>query len=325
MMVFIGGIMRTLLLAFIFSGCGSDGKGTDDTGAGGWDVGSEPASSLAPVDPPSNGSCPNIGESGTVNFVSSNEDRVVTMVVPEDPPENMPLVYFFHGLMDPGGTPNPTEYMASGLNLQSIADRLGVAFALPQSGVLSRMGFSFFMWNVEDVESADIVLFDDIRSCADSELGIDLRRVHAVGMSGGALFTTVVARDRGDALASMVEMSGGSDVDMLTFDSPLSAYSTPRYPTPALLISGGESDIWPGGGLTLVDFSAATDTLADRLVDDGHFVVRCEHGGGHSIPYAGMQAAELWIESHAFEEASPIETDGIDAYAEFDDWCTLLN
>ncbi len=317
--------MRTILFSMLVSCLAPDKDSVEDTGAVQGNEPAGPSTLLAPVDPPSNGDCPDMTSSNTSTFQSSNEDRIVTMVVPENPTENMPLVYFFHGLMDPGSTPQPTEYMASGLGLQSMANELGIVFALPQSGVLTRMGFSFFMWSADEVEGSDVVLFDDIRSCASTDIGIDLTRVHAIGMSGGALFTTVIARDRGDTLASMVEMSGGSDVDMLTFDEPLSVYEQAAYQTPALLISGGETDIWPGGGLTLVDFNAATDNLADQLFEDGHFVVRCEHSQGHQIPMTALSAARLWVDSHQFEEPSSIKEAGIDSFSEFDGWCDLVD
>ena len=196
---------------------------------------------------------------------------------------------------------------------------------MPQSDVISRAGFTFFMWDVTEGESTDMTLFDDIRACAHQSLSVDLKNLHAVGMSGGALFTTMVARERGDALASIVEMSGGSDIDMLTFDTPLSSYATPSYPMPALLIAGGATDTWPGGGLTLVDFSAATDTLEDQLVADDHFVVRCDHTQGHAIPMVAIEATEMWVDSHRFGEPSSIEASGIDDIEALNSWCVIAN
>ena len=321
--------MLKYLALLVLAGCG-DGTKSDsglgngsDTGSAGSNDGTGPA--LAAVGEPSNGECPDMSETATSVFTSSNEDRVVTMVIPEDPPDDMPLVFFFHGLMDPGSTPTPTEYMASVLGLQAFANRTGTAFAVPQSDVISRAGFTFFMWDVTASESGDMTLFDDIRACASRNLSVDLKRVHAVGMSGGALFTTTVAGARGDSLASIVEMSGGSDIDMLTFDTPLSSSYTPAYPMPALLIAGGSTDTWPGGGLTLLDFSAATDTLEGQLVADDHFVVRCEHTQGHAIPLAAIEATEIWVDAHRFGEPSSIEASGIGDIGEFNGWCDIAN
>jgi predicted peptidase len=190
------------------------------------------------------------------------------------------------------------------------------------SPLLNRMGIEFFMWTVDMVDSPDVVLFDDLRNCAVNEAGADITRVTAMGMSGGALFTTVIARDRGDTLASIIEMSGGSDIDMFSFDTPLSAYDTPAYTMPAALVSGGTNDVWPGGGTVLVDFEEATDTLTSALVDDGHFVVRCHHSQGHTVPFEALELSWSWIDAHRFGEASPFIDEGI---ADFGDWCAVAD
>ncbi|MAY81341.1 MAG: hypothetical protein CL930_11230 [Deltaproteobacteria bacterium] len=318
--------MRSLLFVFALVGC-ADEKSDSDTGSNSF-VASDDTSGdggvegLAPLADLSDDDCPKMMESNTGTFSSSGESRTVTVVVPSGEVEpDGPLVYFFHGLLDPSSTPTPTEYMASALQLQSIADETGVTFVLPQSGLFERLGFEFFMWEVETGESNDMVLFDDLRTCAALERDIDLTKVHAMGMSGGALFTTVVARERGDTLATMIEMSGGSDISMLTFDGLLSEYKTPAYAMPALLISGGPTDTWPGGGMDLVDFSGATDNLAEQLYGDGHYVVRCEHDRGHAVPMEAVQASWEWVEAHQFGETSPFIEDGIDALGS---WCSVV-
>ena len=169
-----------------------------------------------------------------------------------------------------------------------------------------------------------MVLYDDLRSCADQQLDIDLYNIHAMGFSGGGLFTTVIARDRGNTLASIIEMSGGADIDMLTFDYPLSVYETPANTMPALLISGGSTDAWPGGGLELVNFSDATDTLEDHLVGDGHFVVRCEHSSGHQVPMGAISLSWDWITAHTFGEPSPYVQAGLPSSG-WSDWCEVAS
>ena len=316
-----GGPMNALFLTLFLGACAtttddeleSPPGSEDETQAGG----------LAPLATPSSGDCPDLTQSHTTTFTSSGEDRVVTSVVPDDPPAEMPLVFFFHGLLDPGSTPTPTEYMASALNLQAVANEAGVAFILPQSGLMSRVGMSFFMWSVDEYEGPDMVLFDDLRSCAADQLDLNLKEVHAMGMSGGALFTTVVLRERSDTLASAIELSGGADIDMLTFDNTLSEYITPVEKVPTLLVAGGSTDAWPGGGLELVNFTRATDVLEEHLVADGHFVVRCEHSQGHSVPMAAVAASWDWINAHRFGEASPFAASGIEDVSSLNAWCVV--
>ena len=248
--------MRTPLpcLFFILSlGCGEekDGAAADSgpaTGDSGnpLDTGSEDTGDdlPAPADlaPLSSGECPALDSSGTYSFLSSGDERTVTVLIPQAPSADMPVAFFFHGLLSPDHTPQPTDYMATALGLQGTADAYGAVIVLPESRTMSMFGFSFFMWEVMEQDDLDLVLFDDLRTCVAQELGADMRRVSAMGFSGGGLFTTVVARERGDTLASIVEMSGGSDVDFsLVSDEPIAAYGTPANTMPSLLFSGGRT------------------------------------------------------------------------------------
>ena len=306
---------RLFLIGFLIGCAGQNGAGIEGE--------PEQVGGVAIPTETSSGFCPDMTASQTTSFESSGEDRVVTIVTPQEIEEEMPMVFFFHGLLDPQSTPRPTEYMASALNLQSLADDMGVLIALPQSKTLNRLGFEFFMWDVEVGGNLDLVLFDDLRACAYDQMGIDLTRVHSMGFSGGALFSTVVASERGELLASLVEISGGSDITMPTFEEPISQYETPQNTMPSLLISGGEQDQWPGGGITLVDFTVATNTLEDSLIRDGHFVVRCEHTQGHTITMDAYNAAKQWIELHQFGEPSPIQIDGLSEYSAYEGWCEV--
>jgi predicted esterase len=307
-----------LLIPLLALACGSSTEGdtsaksgADDTGSSDTAGDSSSGSGVAGLAALSSDDCPDLSTSGTTSFVSSGRDRTVTAVVPSTVEENMPIVFFFHGLLD-ASTSSPSAMMASGLSLQSYADQLGLIFVLPESDLMSVGGFSFYMWTVDTTDGEDIILYDDLRTCASDQLGIDLDRVSAMGFSGGGLFTTVVARDRGDTLASIVELSGGSDVTIPTFTGLFAEYDTPAYAMPALLMAGGANDVWPGGGVTLVDFSAATDKLQGQLNDDGHFVVRCEHTQGHYVPPSAVTDSWAWIEAHRFGEPSPFIASGID-------------
>ena len=301
---------------------GSEGGGTggDDTGGStegrGWTT--VPLAALTEL---SSGECPDLSASGTSSFLSSDEDRTVTAIIPEGGTEDAPLVVFFHGLTTPDATPNPTEYMAEALDLQSVADEFGVVILLPEAPLRDLFGLEFYLWDVENLNGTDLVLYDDLRTCAADELNIDLNRVHAFGFSGGALFTTVVAGYRADTLASMVEHSGGSDITIPFYSYPVSEYQTPAWTLPALLGSGGDTDVWPSTSLALIDFEAATDNLSDELVADSSFVVRCHHDSGHTITTEGYLLTIDWLLAHTYGEPSVYETDGLGADSS---WCEAL-
>ena len=175
-----------------------------------------------------------------------------------------------------------------------------------------------WMWEVFGDDDEDLILFDDLISCAESQLAIDPYEVSILGFSGGALFTTVLTSHRSDALSSVISISGGSNVESpLLPDKIISEYSTPAYEVPALLISGGENDTWPEG-MRIVDFEAATNTFEGQLIADDHYVVRCKHNRGHTATQTSLIAAKEWVSRHRFGEPSPFIETGI---GDWDSWC----
>ena len=128
-------------LSFILFAC--SGK-NQDTAASAATADPRPWAS-APLVGLSSGECPDMSVSGeTVSFLSSGESRNVTVVVPSAPQAEMRVVFFYHGLMDPGSTPNPTGYMSTALNFQSLADEYNALIFLPESRIWEMAGMQFF-------------------------------------------------------------------------------------------------------------------------------------------------------------------------------------
>ena len=275
----------------------------------------------APLVGLSSGECPDMSISGeTVSFLSSGTSRNVTVVVPSAPEPEMRVVFFYHGLMDPGYTPNPTGYMSTALNFQALADQYNALIFLPESRIWSMAGMEFFMWDVEEGTSdADLTLFDDLRTCAAQNFDVDLDALVSAGFSGGTLFNTILYSQRADSLAAVVELSGGADVEVPLYENPFAPYDTPEILPPLLLVSGGEADLWPDASFTIVNFETATDTLQANVIDDGGFVVRCKHNSGHTITNKAFEVALSWMTEHRFDEASPFDGN-INAWS---DWCTI--
>jgi len=177
---------------------------------------------------------------------------------------------------------------------------------------------TFYMWQVWNEDDLDLRLYDDLRTCVVEQIGADIARVSAMGFSGGGLFTTVLVRERGDTLATFVEMSGGADVDFqLVSDEPIAAYGTPAARMPALLFSGGDEDGWPQGFI-LVDFQAATDALQQHLLEDGHYLWRCRHDQGHTITWSEWTLARAWSLAHSYGGDAAYSGGAIADYAS---WC----
>jgi predicted esterase len=290
----------------------TDGGDTDDDTDGGG------GSSTAPLAELSSDDCPDMSESTTTTFTSSGDEREVTIVMPEDPDGPLSVVFFFHGLMDPASTPHPAEYMVDGLNMQSVADSTNTIVIAPVSKTIEMFGFSFFMWDASREGDEDLVLYDDLRTCVADQHDVDLDRLSVMGFSGGALWTTVILGERGDTIASAVSASGGADVQIPLFENLFSEWTEPASKVPVLLQAGGETDVWPDASLAIVDFSAATDTLQQYLVDADHYTVRCDHDSGHTITQSGYSASIDWLTSHTYGEPSPYQESGIGSW---DSWC----
>ncbi len=308
-----------LLLSIAACGPAADEAAQDDTGAP--DPTDEGPRS-APLASLSSGQCPDLSGSGTSTFDSSGDDRQVSIVIPASPEPGMAVNFFFHGV-DDASNPDPGADHVSSLDLQSEADATNTVWVVPDAPVQNMYGMmEVYLWDLALETDHDLVLFDDLRTCVANELDVDMDRVSALGFSGGALWTTVIASRRADTLAAAVELSGGSDIEAPGYEVLLAEYVTPAVPVPVLLTSGSpEADVWPNTTYVVVNFAEATDTLQAELAADGSFVVRCQDEGGHDLSRAEWSLAKDWVASAQFGEPSPFEAGGMGSD---DDWCAAV-
>ncbi len=270
------------------------------------------------------GTCPVIDGSRSVQtFTSNGTERTVQFVMPSSDSDNIQPVFFFHGLMPEGS--NPTNQLITALSLQEVADRENVLFILPVSPIWDLFGQRFHLWNIEQgTEVNDLTMFDDLRSCVAQHYDVynsdrlNLDRLSVMGFSGGALFTTVVLSNRADTLASAVEMSGGADLSIPGFENPFSVHNSSSVNVPVLLMSGGDSDVWPNASMPVVDFEEASQHLFTELQGAEQTSVLCTHNTGHNIPPRGWTQALDWITSHEYNLTSPFVTE----VSDWTDWCT---
>jgi len=310
--------LRALLLSSLIlcTGCPTDGGG----GSGDDDDDTTPElPQPAPLAETSDGECPNTSASGISTFSSDGLDRKVAVLFPDGDTTDLPIVFFFHGLTTPDQ--NPVENTVNGLNLQGLADSLPAIVIAPESrAVQMPLVGEVSLWGILGDPDPDLVLFDDLRACAVNELGGDIRRVNAMGFSGGALWTTQILMSRSDTLASAVEFSGGAELDVPMDGGPFLLYSSPAEQTPVLMTSGGAQDVWPQG-FAIIDFNATTDTLQGGLRVDGHYAVRCTHEQGHTVTNADWSFAQEWVTAHEYGIESPYRADGIGSE---EDHCTVV-
>ena len=274
----------------------------------------------APLAERSDDECPDLAAPGLSTFSSAGIDRNVAVYFPDGDTEGLPILFFWHGLTTPAQ--DPVGNAVAGLQLDDLADDWPAIVVVPEARptTMPLVG-EVSLWGIFGDAEPDLTLFDDLRTCVADELGGDVRRLHSMGFSGGALWTTQILMSRSDTLASAVEFSGGAEIDVPLDGGPFLLYETPSKQTPTLLTSGGADDSWPQG-LTIIDFTVATDTLQGGLRVDGHFVVRCEHEEGHTVPQEGWEFGLEWVEGHEYGVASPIQAEGIE---EQESWCRIAD
>ena len=115
---------RTLLAALTLAACGSDPSvETGETGE--TDTAPEPEREPAPLAELSSDDCPDLSESGIRTFLSSGEERTVSLVIPSEPTENMPVVFI---------APHDSVYQKVLANMQEVKARGGRMIAITTAG-----------------------------------------------------------------------------------------------------------------------------------------------------------------------------------------------
>ena len=239
----------------------------------------------SPPDPVaySGGSCPTFSD-GTNTLQSDAKNRSIEVSLPDDP-TGAPVLFIFHGSGD-----NPGNMM-SFFGATSISATRGAIVVAPK-GVNGVFGWPFSAF---DDPTPDLTLFDDLIACLDEQFDIDNRRIYSTGFSAGALWTTFLLTKRGEYLASAVTFSGGVGLGV--------SYETPGYNLPVLVVWGGTNDTYGGGGFT-ISFQDESENLIQNLTSDGHFVGKCDHGGGHTVPFGGSSWAQEFLFAHTWNDGS---------------------
>lgn len=286
---------RVLLTAALFLvACGGD-EGTNDTASTA--PTGEAAFKGAPLTEPSDGECPNLNKSGETRFSSGGAEREMIVRMPKDPPEGLPVIFFWHGLGDSAAG------IDGALDLGSVARKNDVIIVVPQSTAPALMTWDIFNGG------ADTQFYDDMRTCLVRELGADISRITTTGFSFGALFSTRLVLDRADTLAAAATLSGGTDSGIgLT-------YSTPAHDTPVMVMYGSDADAFDAG-VAQVNFREASQDFAGKLEADGHVVTQCDHGLGHTLPMDFGDALWPWLLDHTYGEPSPY-SGGLEGFPDY--------
>lgn len=252
----------------------------DDLPAGAADDTGTPGDPAQALEPPtySLGDCPPLDDGVLDEFPTGETSYRVKVVLPPQP-QGAPVLFAWHWLG--GSAADIVRYM----DLDELAQEEGVVVIAPDSDG------SAYEWHfLEEPEgNPDLLLFEDLLACAHAQHGVDLERVHALGMSAGGLQTTYLTMFEAQWLASTAIFSGGTMPGM---------YDRPARPLPVMITWGG-----PGDTYSSVSFEETSLYLSEELQADGSFVVECEHDLGHQIP----DGASTW--AWEFLSAHPLDVD----------------
>jgi len=233
----------------------------------------------SPPDAPtySGGACPTFSN-GSNTLQTGGRSRSIEVSLPSNP-AGAPVLFIFHGAGD-----SPQNMMGF-FNAAAASSAEGAIVIAPSSCC------GFVEWPFTSFENPepDLALFDDVLACLEQQFDIDNRRVYATGFSAGALWTSFLLTRRGEYLAAAATLSGGVGMAV--------SYQTPGYDMPVLVAWGGASDVYGGGGFS-VSFQTESGKMIDNLTNDGHYVVECDHGGGHTVPWGG----DAWVKTFLFDQ-----------------------
>lgn len=263
-------------------GDGSSGEGQTDSSS---ETGNE---GPTPPLPSPQGACPDF-TNGTVTFQLASGTRTAQVWIDEAAAADMdgPLVMYWHGT---GGIPQQAQ-QALGASIAEITSRGGIVVAPIYAGN------GQFPW-LDNGGSAEFPLVDEIVACAAENIGIDARRIHSLGFSAGALFTSALSFGRSSYIASVALYSGGF----------VTAAQDPNNKFAAMIFHGGAADNVYG-----VDFRSASQQYQTALLDAGHFAFVCDHGTGHAMPAEGPSSVLEFFTDHPFGEDPAAYADGFPA------------
>ncbi len=217
------------------------------------------------------------------------------------------------------GTPSPLAFAWRGLggtaegflgaSLSNAANANDTILVVPQA--LEKGGQASFDPFSDTRRNYDLAFYDDMLTCLQDSFSVEPTRVYTTGMSNGGLMTGMLIAARSSDFAAAAPWSGGMQIP----------FSSPHDKIPALVSWGGPNDF---------AYEQSFDTLAnvmiDKLVDEGHFVVSCNHMQEHVVPAGGWDWAFEFLLAHEQEqEVSPFESGLSYTFLEYCEIATLAS
>jgi len=278
--------VRGVWLALVCVGCGGGTQTPAGVSAGGDAAASADAAGgggHAPDPrflPRASGPCPTFAD-GTITVHPAGGARDVRIwMSPAARSLHGPLIFYWHGT---GNDPGQAE-LALGSDGIAAIEGLGGIVAAPFHDPAAG---TWPWYLVAGTQELDLQVADEVLACAIADVGIDLRRIHSVGFSAGALHTAQMSYRRSGYLASVVTYSGGQSMPIPDQD--------PDNRFAAMIFHGGAND------RVLVGFQQLSEMYRDDLRASGRFGFLCNHMSGHKIPTDATAAVGRFLADHPFD------------------------
>lgn len=298
-----------------------DDAGTDDGTTGvevPFDPGlcgeAPPMGAPVPPGPPgySAGACPAFMPGYNTGFTAGGLTREFALIVPSDVDDTgtYPLVFAWYHIAG-----NAMDFVNE-VGAQALADEARAIIVIPQDSGMFEAKWPDTPLDIGQ-SGVDLSMFDDLYACISQQYAINTNCVSSIGVSAGGIWTSYLGTVRGQHLASNLTISGGHPSEIV---GPWWPWNSPR-PYASIVMWGGPSDVLG------IDFNAASLNLVGNLAGSGHFVLRCEHTGGHGVPPPGdgnpLQTALHFVRNHPFWLAgeSPLDM-GLPAF--YPSFCVAL-
>jgi len=231
--------------------------------------------------PKPTGPCPEFQE-GTLTFQPAGIPARAVRIWMSDAAKTLdgPLVFYWHGT---GSQPTEASTGIGTTQINAIKAQGGIVAAPahdPSSGT-----FPWF-YVTSTSRDDDLRVADEVLACAIQKVGINVSRIHSMGMSAGGLNTTQMSYRRSGYIASVATYSGGK-VSTIPTQDPTNKFA-------AMIFHGGASD------QVVINFQTASQTYSSDLKSKSQFAMLCNHGNGHTIPTDARAAVWQFLQAHPF-------------------------
>ncbi len=255
-------------------GGGGSAGSTSDGGAstGGSGAGGGPPTPVSLPEPTA--PCPEL-VNGKVTFSpkGAGSRDVEIRIGPSAKQKAGPLIFYFHGLE---GTPDGMSWVFGNAGIDAIVAAGGIIVAPYGDPSLP------LAWG-----QPHLLLADEVVACALKSTKMDVRRIHATGMSAGGFHTVRMSYERSSYLASVVVMSAGLQGSPPPTQDPNNLFA-------ALIFHGGATDL-PAYGIV-----ESAQKYRDDLESKGHFTLFCNHGKGHVVPTDAQSSVIAFLDAHPY-------------------------